>query len=254
MKLTDAIDGDSFPLTIELNDPSGNSFIKNENFPSSDPKLKIDYYKRTRDQLQAMGFNDQPNENVTPVSEEKGKVEEEHKTSVNEYEHERMVTTDQINLNAEAAVFNVPCDNCGKEGETKMCKTSIPYEEELLIMSFNCFHCGNKNNEVKSSGSVPPQAKKLTLRVKDAMDLKRECYKSSHARLLIPELELELAYGTLGAVYSTIEGLMTQIKEFFEKNNPFVGDSVDSAFQGKVKAFFDKMNLLIMPLLNIDND
>jgi len=31
------IDGDLFPLTIELDDPSGNSFIKNPYAPSDDP-------------------------------------------------------------------------------------------------------------------------------------------------------------------------------------------------------------------------
>lgn len=42
---------------------------------------------------------------------------------------------------------------------------------------------------------------------------------------MIPELDLELAYGTLGGKYTTVEGLVDNILENFKKNNPFMGDS-----------------------------
>jgi len=38
--------------------------------------------------------------------------------------------------------------------------------------------------------------------------LRRDVFKSDSARMMIPEIELELEYGTLGGVYSTIEGLL----------------------------------------------
>jgi zinc finger protein len=42
----------------------------------------------------------------------------------------------------------------------------------------------------------------------------------------IPELELELQHGTLGGVFTTVEGLLTKILKNLLEGNPFaVGDS-----------------------------
>ena len=43
------------------------------------------------------------------------------------------------------------------------------------------------------------------------MDLKRDLFKSETAGLAIPEIELELACGTLGGVYTTVEGILEKI-------------------------------------------
>lgn len=69
-------------------------------------------------------------------------------------------------------------------------------------------------------------------------DLKRDCFKSETCKLTIPEIELELTYGTLGGRYTTIEGLIEEIHTNFKKNNPFAGgDSVDPAFRNKISEF-----------------
>ncbi len=60
-------------------------------------------------------------------------------------------------------------------------------------------------------------------------------FKSDSARVFIPEVDLEIDYGTLGGilmllllgVYTTVEGLVDKIHENFEKYNPFSGDSSD---------------------------
>jgi len=51
---------------------------------------------------------------------------------------------------------------------------------------------------------------------------------------------LELDYGTLGGVYSTIEGLVQSILENFKKTNPFMGDS-DSVFKKKIDEFYNRL-------------
>ena len=44
--------------------------------------------------------------------------------------------------------------------------------------------------------------------------------------VLIPILDLELQHGTLGGVYTTIEGLLKKIHKSLVENNPFaIGDS-----------------------------
>jgi zinc finger protein len=48
----------------------------------------------------------------------------------------------------------------------------------------------------------------------------------------LPDIELELGYGTLGGVFTTVEGLIEKIYDHFEENNPFV-DS-DSEFAARI--------------------
>jgi len=50
--------------------------------------------------------------------------------------------------------------------------------------------------------------------------------KSETASVRIPEIDLELLSGTLGGKYTTLEGILVDIKDQLSKNNPFVmGDS-----------------------------
>ena len=38
----------------------------------------------------------------------------------------------------------------------------------------------------------------------------------------MPEIELELGNGTLGGVFTTVEGLIEKIEDHFKENNPFI--------------------------------
>jgi len=42
--------------------------------------------------------------------------------------------------------------SCFKQGETKMMLTTVPFFKELVVSSFECEHCGFKNNEVQTAG------------------------------------------------------------------------------------------------------
>jgi hypothetical protein len=62
--------------------------------------------------------------------------------------------------------------------------------------------------------------------------------------VMIPELDLELGHGTLGGVFTTVEGLLMKIHSSLTNNNPFaVGDSSvqhhsNQAEQSEVKSKF----------------
>ena len=60
-------------------------------------------------------------------------------------------------------------------------------------------------------------------------------FKSDTTFFSIPELELELQPGTLGSVYTTVEGLVDKIHEHLSASNPF-GDG-DSATNVKFMHF-----------------
>ena len=108
--------------------------------------------------------------------------------------------------------FEVPCDSCKNMGETKMCTTTIPYFKEIIVMAFTCGFCGNRSTEVKVGGEISKQGLKITLQVKTEDDLKRDLFKSDTASISIPEIEFEMGYGTLGGVYTTVEGLLEKVK------------------------------------------
>ena len=58
------------------------------------------------------------------------------------------------------------------------------------------------------------------------MDLDRDILKSETASVSIPELGVQLTCGALGGRFTTIEGLLNQVKDQLESINPFtLGDS-----------------------------
>lgn len=111
----------------------------------------------------------------------------------------------------EAMKFPTQCYACTKEGEVKMCIATIPYFKEIIIMAFSCEFCGHKSCEIKQGGGVSDKATKITFDVLGERDLCRDVFKSDTTYFAIPELGLELQPGTLGSVYTTVEGLLDKI-------------------------------------------
>ncbi|GAB0496355.1 hypothetical protein MMPV_007667 [Pyropia vietnamensis] len=132
--------------------------------------------------------------------------------------------------NDEVLVFREACPACGAPGENRMKVTTIPHFKEVVIMAFVCAHCGYKSSEVKPGGGVEPRGTRTTLMITRRADLSRDVLKSEAATVEVPELELELAPGTLGGRFTTVEGLLVTIKEQLISSNPFaVGDSASAA-------------------------
>lgn len=72
----------------------------------------------------------------------------------------------------------------------------------------------------------------------------------------IPEIDLELTTGTLGGRFTTIEGIITQVKE--EIGSKCLGDSATEERKTSFKSFIDKidkiLNLEICPFTIILDD
>ncbi|KAL4463403.1 hypothetical protein ABPG72_017124 [Tetrahymena utriculariae] len=241
-KIQDLIDGKAFPFHFIFEDPSGNSFIKNPYAPNQDHNMHIEKLPRTVEQLEAMGYSA---DNAKQLADENNKkLEQENK----EHAANRIVHLDAHRVDfskpltedvkGESLIFKVPCHSCGLDGEQKMCTTSIPYFKELIVMSFLCQFCGTKSTEVKPGGEISKQGKTITLQIQSVEDLKRDLFKSETCSLVIPEIELELEYGTLGGVYTTVEGLLEKIEDNLLDNNPFAGDSADPSFKQKLDEIF----------------
>ncbi|RLN97950.1 hypothetical protein BBJ28_00008634 [Nothophytophthora sp. Chile5] len=212
--------GITLPFKVVLDDPSGNSHIENPHAPVADPKMKVTHYFRSEQQnldcgLQPDMSHDAPTQ--TP------RVLPHRNEGLDKFVEEANI--------AKKEVIQIPanCYACSEPGFSCMCMTDIPHFKEVIIMSFNCEMCGFKTNEVKAGGAIPPQGERITLRVDTSKDpdmLDRDVLKSDSAAVNIPEIELEMSHGSLGGLYTTIEGLLDKIRQNIEEGNPFaIGDS-----------------------------
>lgn len=107
-----------------------------------------------------------------------------------------------------------------------MCVATIPYFSEIIIMAFSCDYCGHRSSEIKQGGGIPEKATKIHFTARCPEDLNRDLFKSDTVAVNLPECGIELEPGTQGSMYTTVEGLFTQMIAHLEKTNPFgKGDS-----------------------------
>jgi len=219
------------PFTLEIDDPSGNSFIENPNAPDPDPGRVVENYERNTEQNHLLGLYT-PEELQTAEDPVLHRVEEEE---------EEALTGDK--LNDEVLSFPTNCHECNAPAETKMKMTNIPYFKEVVIMATVCEVCGAKTNEVKAGGGIEAKGKKISLNVTDPTDMSRDVLKSETCSILIPDLEFEMGGHALGGRFTTIEGLMDNILESVEQNSIWGGvDGVAPDVAEKMKNFKEKFN------------
>ena len=109
------------------------------------------------------------------------------------------------------------CMECREQGHTRFMYTKIPFFREIILSSFNCEHCGNRNNEVEFGGSLNDLGVKYTLTVVDIKSLNRSVVKSEFASISIPELDFEIPPQTQQGSIKTVEGyLMSAIEGISE--------------------------------------
>ena len=149
---------------------------------------------------------------------------------------------EKSDVTKEAISFPADCYACTKPGQVKMCVATIPYFKEIIIMAFSCDYCGNRNAEIKQGGGISAKATKITFEVKEPADLNRDMFKSDTTYFGIPELGLELQPGTLGSVYTTVEGLLDKIITHLDDTNPF--GSGDSDTNSKFVEFLNALRAM----------
>ncbi|XP_027345533.1 zinc finger protein ZPR1-like [Abrus precatorius] len=251
-------------LTFILDDPAGNSFIENPFAPSSDPSLTIKFYERTPEQQASLGYlvdstqiegtHDEAPEGGEDVTADQARREPHG--SIGAAAGQRAIAQSNGADIAEALfrytspeevmTFPSTCGACTARCETRMFVTNIPYFQEVIVMASTCDSCGYRNSELKPGGRIPEKGKRITLCVKNVNDLSRDVIKSDTASVKVPELELELASGTLGGIVTTVEGLITKISESLERVHGFTfGDSLDEHRRSKWLDFKARLNKLL---------
>ncbi|KAJ1901419.1 nucleolar zinc-finger protein [Kickxella alabastrina] len=227
-------------FTLVLDDPSGNSYVENLCAPLTDPKLKVHYYRRTREQMIQMGM-------INPDTEDTDQMAEQAKAQLNMREEMKAAETimrvaKEASESNEILTFPANCSGCNLPCDTRMQMVDIPHFQQVIIMSTTCDQCGYKSNEVKCGGAISEKGKRITLRIEDKEDLSRDILKSETSSFCIPELDLDMVAGTLGGRFTTIEGLLRQVHDELNLRIPFIdGDSAMEERRNKFKSFLDKL-------------
>ncbi|KAM9859913.1 zinc finger protein ZPR1 [Aulostomus maculatus] len=212
-------------FTLVIEDPSGNSFVENPVAPQKDGALTVSWFKRTVQQDIQLGLKTEDDDHD---------VEEEPPGNNLE------------TMRGEVLMFATNCPECNAPTSTNMKLVQIPHFKEVIIMATNCDSCGHRTNEVKSGGATEDLGTKITLHVTDPSDMTRDVLKSETCSVLIPELEFELGMAALSGKFTTLEGLLKDIKDLTVSKNPFVsGDSGNSERANKLKEFGEKIEKII---------
>ncbi|KAI8634388.1 zinc finger protein zpr1 [Xylariaceae sp. FL1651] len=216
--------GDAFPFRLSVDDQAGNSWIS-PNMRDGIGKWEKRDYERTPEQNEALGLA------ATDQNPANG-VEDED------------IIPDQV------YEFPASCPGCMHSCTTRMTMVDIPHFKAVVLMSTACNDCGYKSNDVKTGGEIPELGRKITLKVESEEDLARDILKSETCALECPELDLQVNPGTLGGRFTTVEGLLTQIRndlhsQIFETGVGEGGDSISSGEREQWNQFFDGLDVAI---------
>ncbi|EZF27666.1 hypothetical protein H112_00345 [Trichophyton rubrum D6] len=229
-KLAKMINGESFPFTVTLEDTTGNSWIAPAPYDEG-TRYKRKEFQRTKEQNEALGIG------------------------IGEEDQAGQVSGDPNDLDiVDGDVYSLPthCPGCAKACVVNMQKVSIPYFKEVFIWSTVCDHCGYRTSDVKTGGAIPDKGKRIKLQVESIEDLSRDILKSETCVLKSDDLGLSVQPGTLGGRFTTVEGLLTQIRDQlheqifdFGDEDLAPGDSMPVPEKDRWQQFFDKLDAAI---------
>nr|CAG4647076.1 EOG090X06TU [Megafenestra aurita]SVE92411.1 EOG090X06TU [Megafenestra aurita] len=130
------------------------------------------------------------------------------------------------------------CFNCGEDGVTKLLLTKIPFYKEIILMSFECEHCGLKNNEVQSGDKIQEKGTLIECLISNALDLNRQVIKSDYATVKIPEIDFEIPPQSKRGEITTVEGILSRCIAGLEQDQP-VRKALDPDSAQKIEAFIE---------------
>jgi zinc finger protein len=230
--------GESFPFRLSLDDPAGNSWIEPNQKDGVGKWSRVEY-ARTPEQNEALGLGDGTDNAESAIELQRT------------YAGGDLALDEDIVPN-EVYSFPATCPGCTHHCVTHMKMVEIPNFKQVVIMSTVCDSCGYRSNEVKTGGEVPEKGKKITLKVERPEDLSRDILKSESCALECPEVRLSVNPGTLGGRFTTVEGLLRQVRDDLHQQIFDVGDevgaggdSLPSEIKENWKKFFENIDTAI---------
>ncbi|KAK2597999.1 nucleolar zinc-finger protein [Conoideocrella luteorostrata] len=227
--------GQEFPFRFYVDDPAGNSFIAPD-LKDGVGKWEKREFVRTPEQNASLGIGDSADPSDLA-------------------QNNPGLTADGDIIPNEVYSFPASCPGCMHPCTTHMKMVDIPHFKQVVLMSTVCDDCGYRSNDVKTGGEIPLQGEKITLTVQDSTDLARDILKSETCGLECPELQLQVNPGTLGGRFTTVEGLLTQVRndlysQIFEVSGPggaqgHGGDSLRASEKSTWDTFFAGLDAAI---------
>lgn len=215
-KLEDMLNGHKYPFMISVDDPTGNSMIEPKPGDPAGKWAKSEYI-RSAAQNATLGLGDDvpAPESEAPATTLRPEYHAQHLVGGDAPAAPQANNVDQEEDIVENQVYTFPasCPGCTRPCATNMKMVNIPFFKQVVLMSTVCDHCGYRSNEVKTGGEVPEKGRKITLQVSTKEDLARDILKSESAALSCPELQLRVEPGTMGGRFTTVEGIMTNIRK-----------------------------------------
>ena len=231
--------GAKLPFEVSLDDPAGNSWIEPSTTDvSSKRKFTHKYYPRTPAQNAALGLGEAAEEETGPNTAE----------VVPQIQLDEGAGMEDVDI-LEGQTYDLPvsCPGCTNPAHMLLQMVNIPHFKQVVISTTQCDECGYHTNDVKTGGEIPKKGKRIWLEVKDADDLKRDILKSETCLLKIPQCEVEVSPGTMGGRFTTVEGLLTQIRDdlkgsIFDTNDDDASaDSMPAESKSAWIKFFDRL-------------
>lgn len=243
------INGSKLPFTVSIDDPAGNSSIEPSPGDRGGKYIKSEYPRNT-EQNAALGLGAASEEQAAPFPEIRPEYRATH--MMPEMPENMALDQDDEIVKGEVYTFPASCPGCMKMCDTNMKMVNIPHFKEVVIMSTVCQYCGYRSNEVKTGGEVPEKGRRITLSIGTPEDLSRDILKSESCSLECPELSLSVEPGTLGGRFTTIEGLLTQVRDDLNRSvyntdevTGVLGDSMDAETRLKWEKFFGDLTSAI---------
>ena len=227
--------GGGDPFSVSLNDPAGNSWIEPSPLDASG-KLKRTEYERNPEGNASLGLaGGSSSDELTP----------ETTAAENTMEGVDILEGKQYTM-------PTPCPGCMKHAAMNMQMVRIPYFKQVIITAVVCSYCDYRSNDVKTGGEISEKGQRIELDVKNATDLARDILKSETCCLQVPSCQLDVQPGTMGGRFTTVEGLLTQIRDdlrtaIFDVDDDadIVSDSMPQGTKAAWIKFFADLNRVI---------
>lgn len=124
-----------------------------------------------------------------------------------------------------------------------MLLTKIPHFKEVILMAFECPHCGYRNNEIQRGGSIASRGAMISCLIEDERDLSRQIVKQDTASILFKEIDFEIPPHTQRGQLNTVEGFILASIEGLQQDQVFRKDNLPDLYE-KIEQVLAKLNAL----------
>ncbi|KAJ2394194.1 nucleolar zinc-finger protein [Coemansia sp. RSA 2603] len=151
-----------------------------------------------------------------------------------------------LDANVSATEVESLCMRCEKDGTTKIMLTRIPHFKSIILLSFECPHCGLKNNEVQSGEALQEKGHRYELRCSTKADLSRQIVRNNSASVSIPDFDFTAPPAT-NSMLTTAEGLISRFVEDLSMDQEQRKEVVPEVYAA-IETLLEKLrNSLLLP-------